>query len=67
MVVMPNVAPPTALSWPAMVDDADTDSAEVVAATKVALLKTAVPVIVGEMESTMLPVPVTELERVTPP
>ena len=67
MVVIPNVAPPTALNCPAMVEDAETESAEVVAATKVALLKIEVPVKVGEMESTMLPVPVTALDSVTPP
>ena len=58
---------PPMLSTEDMVVEPVTASAEVVAATKVALLKTAVPVMVGDMESTILPVPVTELERVTPP
>ena len=58
---------PPMLSVEAMVDDAVTASAEVVAELNVALLKTAVPVMIGDIESTMLPVPVTALDRVTPP
>ena len=50
-----------------MVVEPVTARAEVVAELNVASVKTAVPVKVGETESTMLPVPVTALLSVTPP